>query len=141
MTANKVARGLLKAVLVILGALAGAGAGFLLGALYAETAMPNAGLEALGPPIVGTFLGFVVGVVVLAIVVFRMPRMRRVAAANMGGAALLLLVLGGIGGLLAAVADSRSSVLPLSAGTSVFVAVLLGLTLGASVLFGRDTDT
>lgn len=138
MTVESLGRALLKAALVILGAVAGAGSGFLLGALFAETTMPNAGLEALGPPIVGTFSGAVVGALVLLLVLFRLPRMGRESAANVGGAAVLLLVLAAIGGLIATVGSSVSSVLPLAAGTCVFLAVVLGLTLAGSVLFGRD---
>ena len=141
MTVESLGRGLLKALLVILGTVAGAGSGFLLGGVFVETAMPNAGLEALGPPIVGTFLGAVLGSLVLLLVLFRLPRMRRQSAANVGGAAVLLLVLAAIGGLLATVATSTSSLLPLAAATCAFLAVFLGLCLGASVWFGRQPES
>ena len=138
MTAQAIGRGLLKVLLVLLGAAAGAVTGGLLGALFAEVTMPNGGLEALGPMVVGTFLGSVVGGIVLLLVLFRFPRMSRDVAANVGGAAVMLLALGAIGGLLTVVGRSGTSMVPLAASTCAFLAVLLGLCLAASALFGRQ---
>ena len=137
MSARRPVSVLVKGVLVVGGVAAGAAAGAFLGSAYTILFLPDAGLEGIVPPVVGTFAGSAVGAFVVLAALLKVPRLRREKAAAALGAAALLLVLG-IAGFLVPNPDTPDPAWATLARSGLGLGPLIGIVVLTSMTFGPN---
>ena len=135
MSARRPGRILAKGLLVVAGVAAGAVAGAFLGSAYTILLLPNAGLEGIVPPVVGTFAGSAVGAFVALAALLKVPRPQREHAAAAFGVAAVLLVLG-IAGFVVTNPDSPDPGWATIARSGLGLGPLTGIGVLASTLYG-----
>lgn len=136
MRRRRLLRGVAKAVLVMVMTAVGATTGGLLGGAYVSIAMPDAGLEALGPMIIGTVIGSVMGAFVELAMLFKVPRLQHEYAAALGAASLALLAAGFLGylGLSGEQAEPGWAIVAIS---GLPLCLIVSIVTASSLLYGR----
>lgn len=136
MRRGRLLHGVARTVLVMVMTAAGAAAGGFLGTAYVSVAMPDAGLEALGPMIIGSVIGCVLGAFVELAMLFKVPRLQREYAAALGVASLLLLAAGFLGylGLSGGPAEPAWATIAIS---GLPLCLMVSIATASSLLYGR----
>lgn len=124
-------RGLMIGLLVLVGTAAGTAVGVALGVAMTMVLYPaGAGLEGLGPPLVGAFTGSVAGAFVELAAIFkvRLSRDTRLTA----GWWIVVLGLAGLAALVTALAVESPALWVPVAGAGLPLAVLLAVAIGSA---------